>query len=92
MKLRSGGKLTVTDNFLSADINGNTVRVLKFSNGFAEKLETLKNKGYEPISAQVGYIVAWQGEEDKNESAIILPILKLKQVHTENLRDGKMQV
>jgi len=81
LRLRSGGKLAVSENFLSSEIGERTVRVAKFSNGFAEKLETLKNKGYEPISAQVGYIVAWQGEEDDDESAIILPILRLKQSH-----------
>ncbi|MPN63858.1 hypothetical protein SDC9_211625 [bioreactor metagenome] len=77
MRLRSGGELTVTDSFLSTEINGRTVRVAKFSNGFVEKLESLKSKGYKPISANVGYVVAWHGENDEDETAIVLPILRL---------------
>lgn len=80
LKLRSGCKLGIFDIFLSTEVNGRTVRVAKFSYGFIEKLERLKIKGYEPVSANISYIVAWQGEEDEDESAIILPILRLKQL------------
>ena len=34
----------------------------KFSKAFSEKLDNLKNKGYEPISADIAYIVAWQAK------------------------------
>jgi len=77
-KFRSGGKLSVSDHFLTAEINGRTLRVVKFSKAFVEKRDSLREKGYEPVSARVGYIIAWQGEEDAEESAIILPTLGLK--------------
>ena len=51
----------------------------KLSKSFIEKLESLNNKGYKPIRAKIGYVVAWQGEEDDNETAIILPVLYLEQ-------------
>ncbi|NLT48192.1 MAG: ATP-dependent helicase [Clostridiales bacterium] len=76
-KLRSGGKLSVSDHFLTVEISGRTLRVVKFSKAFVEKLDSLREKGYEAMSARVGYIIAWQGEEDVEESAIILPILGL---------------
>ena len=76
LNLRSGCNLEISDSFLSAEVKGRTVRVAKFSKAFSEKLEKLKNKGYEPVGANIAYIVAWQGEEDENESAIILPIVR----------------
>lgn len=79
LELRSGRKLAISDNYLSAELNGRTLDVVKFSKAFMEKLENLKDKGYKPYSAFVGYVVAWQGEDDEGESAIILPILHFKQ-------------
>ncbi len=52
--------------------------MVKFSKAFSEKPVNLKNKGYEPVSANIAYVVAWQREEDREESAIILPILLLE--------------
>lgn len=78
LKLRSSCKLGISDSYLSAEVNGRTVRVVKFSKAFSEKLEHLANKGYEPVSANIAYIVAWQGEEDADESAIILPVVRFK--------------
>lgn len=77
-RLRSGGELMVNDVFLCAEINGRTVRVVKFSHGFLEKLKKLINNGYEPVGAKIAFIVAWKGEEDEEESEIILPMLHLK--------------
>jgi ATP-dependent DNA helicase RecQ len=90
LKLRSGGQLEISGSFLSAEVNGRTVRIAKFSKGFAEKLENLKNKGYKPLGADIGYVVAWQGENEEDELAIILPILRLKQsCITEHNNDNK---
>jgi len=77
--LRSGRKLAISDNYLVAELNGRTVYVAKFSKAFKEKLENLDNKGYKPYCAFIGYVLAWHGENDDGESAIILPILHFKQ-------------
>lgn len=79
-QLRSGDKLIVSDNFLFAEIDSKLWRIAKFSSAFTLQLEILKNKGYEPTTAQVGYLIAWQGENDDKESTIVLPILHLRRL------------
>lgn len=37
-----------------------------------ETLEKLKGKGYSPKSAEVRFVVAWKGEEDTEETPIVL--------------------
>ena len=70
--LRSGTKLEIDDVYLTATLNGRDVRIAKFSKAFTEKLENLKEKGFVPVSAAVRFIVAWRGEEDTEETPIIL--------------------
>ena len=70
--LRSGTKLKLDDVYLVAELNGRDVRVAKLSKAFVETLEKLKNKGYSPKSAEVRFVVAWKGEEDTEETPIIL--------------------
>ena len=70
--LRSGTSLKIDDVYLSAQLHGRDVRVAKFSKAFVEKLEKLKNKGYVPTSSEVRFIVAWKGEEDDQETPILL--------------------
>ena len=43
-----------------------------------QKLEELKEKGYELERAEVAFVVAWKGENDAGESAVILPNLHLR--------------
>ncbi|MDD4125973.1 MAG: 3'-5' exonuclease, partial [Eubacteriales bacterium] len=82
LKLYSGIALSVFDCYLSAEINGKSVRVVKFSKEFINNLEMLKSKGYEPVNARIGFIVAWKGEEDEDESAVILPVLNFRKENT----------
>ena len=70
--LRSGTKLKLDDVYLVAELNGRDVRVAKLSKAFVETLEKLKDKGYSPKSAEVRFVVAWKGEEDTEETPIIL--------------------
>ena len=70
--LRSGTALKIDDVYLSAELHGRDVRVAKFSKTFVEMLEKLKNKGYAPTSSEVRFIVAWKGEEDDQETPILL--------------------
>lgn len=37
-----------------------------------DTLEKLKDKGYSPKSAEVRFVVAWKGEEDTEETPIVL--------------------
>ena len=70
--LRSGTKLKMDDVYLVAELNGRDVRVAKLSKAFVETLEKLKDKGYSPKSAEVRFVVAWKGEEDTEETPILL--------------------
>ena len=70
--LRSGTKLKLDDVYLVAELNGRDVRVAKLSKAFVETLEKLQGKGYSPKSAEVRFVVAWKGEEDTEETPVVL--------------------
>ena len=77
-KLHSGMKLSVMDEYLCAEIYNQSVRVAKFSKRCREQLEKLQGKGYVPYLADVRFIVAWKGEQDQEETAVLLPNVYLK--------------
>ena len=70
--LRSGTKLKLDGIYLTAEQNEQNVRVAKFSKSFVEMLEKLKHKGYTSKHSEVRFIVAWKGENDEEETPIIL--------------------
>ena len=70
--LRSGTKLRLDDVYLVAELNGRDVRVAKLSKAFVETLEKLQGKGYSPKSVEVRFVVAWKGEEDTEETPVVL--------------------
>ena len=47
-----------------------------------ETLEKLKDKGYSPKSAEVRFVVAWKGEEDTEETPIILADMYFEKIVT----------
>lgn len=73
LKLRSGQDLVVDNDGMSVEVDGNMMEVLLFSKKFVEDKVTLKLKGYHPTRAVVRFVVAWKGENDSQETAIILP-------------------
>lgn len=42
------------------------------------ELEKLLAKGYRPCGGEVRFVVAWKGENDKEETAVLLPDLHFK--------------
>lgn len=72
LRLRSGMQLAIDGNYLTADIDGETFRAAKFSKKFVRDLEGFKAKGYFPTGAEVRFIVAWKGENDERECAVLL--------------------
>lgn len=76
--LRSGTALKIDNGYLTAELNGRNVRVAKFSKSFAETLAKLKEKGYIPQSTKIRFIVAWKGENDKEETPVLLNDLYLR--------------
>ena len=77
-KLHSGMPLSVKDEFLFAELDGRTVKIAKLSKARMAEIEKLAAKGYVPVSGEVRFVVAWKGEEDKEEIAVLLPNLHLK--------------
>ncbi len=71
--LKSGDKLQVNTNGCT-DKNGNYI--LKFSNGYKEKIADYENKGYKLTDVTVNYIAYWKKEETKEEIKIVLPELR----------------
>ena len=65
-------KLRIDNLYLTAELDNRDVRVAKLSKAFGETLERLKEKGYVPRYAEVRFIVAWKGENDKGETPILL--------------------
>lgn len=78
LKLHSGMSLSVKDEFLYAELNGRTVRVAKLSKARMAEIEKLNEKGYGPYGGEVRFVVAWKGEDDKEETAVLLPNLHFK--------------
>lgn len=78
-RLRSGTELYIDGEFMCAKIENKTVRVLKFSKACISRIEELEKKGYHPYGGAVRFIVAWKGEGDDTQTAVILPDLFFKQ-------------
>ena len=72
LALRSGDVLKFDDVYLTAERNGRDVRVAKFSKSFMEVLEKLREKGYTAKYCAVRFVVFWKGENDEEETPILL--------------------
>ena len=77
-RLCSGAELHTDGDYFSAELDDHTVRIAKMSKACAARLHELSEKGYLPYKAIVRFVVAWKGNEDKDETAIVLPDLYLK--------------
>lgn len=85
--LRSGDKLKLDGDHLCLPDPG-SARVVKLSRRCAEQLEEAGKKGYRVCSAEIRFIVWWKGQDEPEESAIILPNLYLlKEPHDERERN-----
>ena len=70
--------LSIKDEFLYAELDERTVRVAKLSKARMIELENLSARGYYPCGGDVRFVVAWKGENDKDETAVLLPNLQFK--------------
>ena len=85
-KLHSGHPLFLKNGYLMAEIEneGNGIRqsfpAAKLSKACSANLERLKKNGYEPYAAEVRFVVAWRGEKDQRETAVLLPTIYLRRI------------
>lgn len=73
-KLRSGSRIDFDGTYF---LVGNE-RLAKVSQKMAASLSELAEKGYKPMSAVIRFVMAWKGEEDEEECAVLLPNIILR--------------
>ena len=77
-ELRSGQKLHISEDYLTADIGGTTYAVAKFSKKFREELQKYSLKKYMPVSAKVQFIAAWSNDRHPEPLPVVLADIVLK--------------
>ena len=75
LQLRSGQKLLFKDNRLFSP-TGDCVAAL--STKKRNELQEFTRQGFSVYASEVTYVVAWRGENDTEESAVLLPRLHLR--------------
>jgi ATP-dependent DNA helicase RecQ len=75
-KLASGDPLKVQQDGLA---NEKGELVLKYSQHFLKELERYKNLGYEPVEAEVHFVVIWKHQESEKEIRVVLPEMVFEQ-------------
>lgn len=78
LSLHSGAPLILSYEGLQMNYKGQALQVLRFSKSFMNRMHVYSQKGYTPVRADVRLVVAWKGEDDPYESAVLLPDLYLK--------------
>ena len=74
LRMHSGTPLLYNDGYL---YNCSSEKVAFLSKQAFSKLKEWENKGYAVRSAKANYIVAWKGQGEENETAVLLPELVL---------------
>lgn len=75
LQLRSGDPLVYRDGLF---MNSQGLSVAALSVTGKEKLKAWEDKGYEVVSAEVSFVVAWWSKEDDKDYAVCLPDVVLK--------------
>ncbi len=76
-RLWAGMPLGISLPYLTADLNGRTLKVAKCSKACLEKIAALREKGYRLQSASIRFIVAWREKQEIEECWVILPDLSM---------------
>ena len=77
-ELRSGQKLHISEDYLTANIGGIIYAVAKFSKKFREELQKYSLKKYMPVSAKVQFIAAWSNDRHPEPLPVVLADIVLK--------------
>lgn len=77
-RLHSGMPVSFDNGLLYAKIGGITAKVAKLSKARMAEIERLSAKGYRPCGGEVRFVVAWKGEGDTEETAVLLPDLHFR--------------
>ena len=77
LQLRSGQPLYFDNGYLRLPSGESVARI---SNKMRDELQCWAHKGYSVQTASVNFIVAWKSKEAAEETAVLLPELKLKKL------------
>lgn len=77
--LKSGQFLELCEDYLCSNKN-KRLRILKLSQKARKQIQDLKQHKYVVSGAEIRFIVAWKGEADEEESAVILPNIYLRKI------------
>ncbi len=77
-RLHSGTEMHFAEGgCLTAVVDGKCFKAVILSRACRERIAALEEKGYKPDKAYVSFVVAWKGENDDEETPVILPLIKL---------------
>lgn len=73
LSMKSGDELIIRGSELYAEYSEKYYPAAHFSKKFRDKIADIAKLGYYPAKAKIRFVAAWKGENDEQESAIILP-------------------
>lgn len=78
LKHRSGDALYLRKKLFFDKPSGKSEALAVLSNSAKERFDQLEQKGYKAYKAEIGFVVAWKGENKESECAVILPNVYLR--------------
>lgn len=78
LNLRSGDRLVAGESGLSIKVDDENKEIVRFSKQCRENMANWMAKGYELVSAEVRFVVAWKNKDAEQETAVVLPNVLLK--------------
>ena len=76
--LKSGQQMQLAGDYLCVESENRYIRILKLSQKSRSQLEDLGRQNYTVTKAEIRFIVAWKGEDDEDECAVVLPNVYLR--------------
>lgn len=81
--LKSGSQMYLSGDYLCVDDKNLQKRILKLSQKSKSQLQELTQQNYLVSRAEIRFIVAWKGENDEDECAVVLPNIYLRKILNE---------
>ncbi len=76
--LVSGESLNIAGDYLTVSFESEQKPILKFSQSFQTSIKSFWDLGYEMSEARIRFIVAWRGENDQEDTMVVLPDIKFE--------------
>ncbi|MDD6797431.1 MAG: hypothetical protein PUE71_03985, partial [Clostridia bacterium] len=73
INLTAGMKLEIVDNGLVYNDNGRRMLVVQYSKKYRQQMQHYMYMGYNPVSAQIRFVVAWKNKDSQKTCIVVLP-------------------